>query len=682
MKKIMILAGVFAATMVQAQQRMTPEILWQLGRVSAETVTPDGKSVIYGVSYPNVQENNSERNLYAIPVSGGQPTQLTSSKGGESVVHIDKATGNIVYLHKGQLWQLAGGKGEPKQLTSVEGGLSNVRFSPDGKNLLFSREVEVRKMHSSDIYPELKKSNAYVYDDLNYRHWDTWEDGKFQHIFYASYNNGQLGTPVDLMKGEPFDAPQKPFGGKEDVIWSPDSKAILYVSKKKFGKDYAVSTNTDIYRYDIASRKTTNLTEGNLGYDTHPTYSADGSKLAWLAMDEDGNEADQNELIVLDTKSGKKHNLTMDWDETINGFEWSNDGSKIWFVAPTKGTIQVYEITLPKNLDKFTAKGIRQVTKGQFDVNGIVGQAGNNLIVSRNDMNRAPELYRLDTKSGKLTQLTTVNDEVYSKLAKSKVEPRVTKASDGKDLFSWVVYPPDFDPNKKYPTLLYCQGGPQSALTQFYSYRWNLQLIAAQGYIVVAPNRRGMPGHGEEWNRQISGDWGGQPIRDYLSAIDDVAKESYVDKDRLGAIGASYGGYSVFMLAGLHEGRFKTFIAHDGLFDMRSWYGTTEEMFFANNELKGPYWDTKSPQSYKEYNPIELSNKWDTPILIVQGGQDFRVGIEQGLQAFQLAQLKGIKSRLLYLPDENHWVLQPQNAMVWQREFFKWLDETLDKKAN
>src|SRR5690606_15646076 len=303
----------------------------------------------------------------------------------------------------------------------------------------------------------------------------------------------------------------------------------------------------------------------------------------------DGNEADQNELIVMDIKSGKKYNLTKDWDETINGFEWSNDGSRIWFVAPTKGTIQVYEIALTKNLNKFTTKGIRQVTKGQFDVNGIVGQGGNNLIVTRNDMNRGTELYRLETKSGKLTQLTTVNDEVYGKLAKSNVEPRTTKASDGKDLFSWVVYPPDFDPNKKYPTLLYCQGGPQSALTQFSSYRWNLQLIAAQGYIVVAPNRRGMPGHGVEWNRSISGDWGGQPIRDYLSAIDDVAKEPYVDKNRLGAVGASYGGYSVFMLAGVHQNRFKTFIAHDGLFDTRSWYGTTEELFFANKELGGNY---------------------------------------------------------------------------------------------
>ncbi|MBC5991794.1 S9 family peptidase [Pontibacter cellulosilyticus] len=682
MKKIFILAGVFAVSMAQAQQRMTPELLWKLGRVSAETVTPDGKSVIYGVSYINMDENSSERNLYAIPVNGGQATQLTSTKGGESVVHIDKATGNMVYLHKGQLWQLTGGKGEPKQLTNVDGGLSNVRFSPDGKHLLFSREVHIKDIHSKDKYPDLKKANAYIFNDLNYRHWDTWEDGKFQHVFFAPYENGKVGTAVDIMKGEPHDTPQMPFGGKEDIIWTPDSKAILYVSKKKFGKDYAVSTNTDIYRYDIASGKTINLTEGNNGYDTHPEYNTDGSKLAWLAMDEDGNEADQNELTILDTKSGKKFNLTKDWDETINSFTWSNDGSKIWFVAPTKGTIQLFEIALPKDLGKFSAKSIKQVTKGQFDVNGIVGQSGNNLLVSRTDMNHAPELYRLDTKSGKLTQLTSVNDEVYSKLALSKVEPRVTKATDGKDLFSWVVYPPDFDPNKKYPTLLYCQGGPQSALTQSYSYRWNMQLMAANGYIVVAPNRRGMPGHGDAWNRQISGDWGGQVIKDYLAAIDDVSKEPYVDKDRLGAVGASYGGYSVFMLAGVHDGRFKSFIAHDGLFDMRSWYGTTEELFFANNELKGPYWETKSPTSYKEHNPIEHANKWDTPILIVQGGLDFRVGIEQGLQAFQLAQLKGIKSRLLYLPDENHWVLQPQNAIVWQREFFNWLDETLKKEVN
>ncbi|MBC5773348.1 S9 family peptidase [Pontibacter sp. KCTC 32443] len=681
MKKTLILAGVFAVSIAQAQQRMTPELLWKLGRVSAETVTPDGKSVIYSVGYVNMEENGSERNLYRIPVSGGQATQITSAKGGESIVKVDKVTGDIIYLHKGQLWQLTGGKGEPKQLTNLEGSLSNVRFSPDGKHVMFTREVEVKNVHSTDIYPELKKSNAYVYDDLNYRHWDTWEDGKFQHVFFAPYNNGKIGTATDIMKDEPFDTPQMPFGGLEDMIWSPDSKAILYVSKKKFGKEYAVSTNTDIYRYDIATGKTTNFTEGNMGYDNAPAFSEDATKLAWLAMDEDGNEADQNDLIISDTKTGQKYNLTKDWDETINSFTWSKDGSKIWFVAPTKGTIQIFEVSLPKNLGKFSAKSIKQLTKGQFDINDIAGQSGNSLIVSRADMNHAAELYRVDLKSGKLTQLTNVNDAIYSKLSLSKVEPRVTKATDGKDLFSWVVYPPDFDPNKKYPTLLYCQGGPQSALTQYYSYRWNMQLMAANGYIVVAPNRRGMPGHGDEWNRQISGDWGGQAIRDYLTAIDDVAKEKYVDKDRLGAVGASYGGYSVFMLAGLHENRFKTFIAHDGLFDMRSWYGTTEELFFANNELKGPYWETKAPQAYKEFNPIEHANKWNTPILIVQGGQDFRVGIEQGLQAFQLSQLKGIKSRLLYLPDENHWVLQPQNAIVWQREFFKWLDETL-KPAN
>ncbi|MEC3880940.1 S9 family peptidase [Parapedobacter sp. 10938] len=676
-KALMIAAALATAGVSQAQKPLTPEMLWQLGRVSAESVTPDGKDVIYGVTYYDITENKSEKNLYRIPVSGGTAQQLTTGEGGESVVHIDNQSGTIIYLHKGQLWQLSPGGSEPTQLTEYPEPLHNVRLSPDGKHILFTQAVPLQEIHSTDRHADLPKSDAYVYDALDYRHWDTWADGSYHHVFYATYNDGELGMPIDIMADEPYHTPQQPFGGREDVIWSPDGRGILYVSKKSVGTAYAQTTNTDIYRYELATATTINLTEGMVGYDQAPAYSPDGQRLAWLSMAEDGYESDKNDIVVFDKKASQRYNLTKDWDGTVNGYQWSNNGRTIWFTAAVKGTVQLFEIHLPNNLGDATARQISQISQGQHDIASIVGQAGNQLVVSFTNMNHAAELYRFDLASHQLTKITSVNDERYAGIAKSKVEARISKATDGKDLLSWIIYPPDFDPAKKYPTLLYCQGGPQGALSQFYSYRWNFQLIAAQGYIVVAPNRRGMPGYGVEWNEQISGDWGGQAIDDYLSAIDDMAKEPYVDTDRLGAVGASYGGYSVFMLAGVHENRFKTFIAHDGLFDMRSWYGTTEELFFANKDLGGPYWDERNAKTYTDFNPITRVDQWNTPIMIVQGGKDYRVGIEQGLEAFQAAQLRGIKSRLLYLPDENHWVLSAQNALVWQREFFRWLKETL-----
>jgi len=673
---LMIAAALATVGASQAQQPLTPEMLWQLGRVSAETVSPDGKDIIYGVTYYDLTENNPEKNLFRIPVAGGTAEQLTTSEGSENVVHI-ASDGTITYLFNGQLWQLTPGEPEPTQVTDHATPLQNVRFSPDGKHILFTKAVPLKEMHSADRYDDLPKSDAYVYDALDYRHWDTWADGTYNHVFYATYNAGEIGMPVDIMADEPYHTPQQPFGGKEDAIWSPDGKSILYVSKKSMGTAYAQSTNTDIYRYELATAKTTNLTEGMMGYDQSPAYSPDGQRLAWLSMAEDGYEADKNDIVVFDKRTSRRHNLTGAWDGTVNAYLWSSDSRTIWFTAAVKGTVQLFEIRLPGNLADAGATHIQQISQGQHDIAGIVGQADDQLVVSLTDMNRAAELYRFDLNSRQLTKITAVNDEHYAGMAKSKVEARITKATDGKDLLSWIIYPPDFDPAKKYPTLLYCQGGPQGALSQTYSYRWNFQLIAAQGYIVVAPNRRGMPGYGVAWNEQISGDWGGQAINDYLSAIDDMAREPYVDTARLGAVGASYGGYSVFMLAGIHENRFKTFIAHDGLFDMRSWYGTTEELFFANKDLGGPYWDERNKKTYTDFNPITRVDQWDTPIMIVQGGKDYRVGIEQGLQAFQVAQLRGIKSRLLYLPDENHWVLSAQNALVWQREFFRWLEETL-----
>lgn len=636
MKKLIVslilLTGIFPAI---AQNTLSPELLWQLGRVSALGLTQDGNSVVYRVTNYNISENNSSGRLFTIPVQGGTP----------------------------------------QEIENADDQLANHRLSPDGQYQLSVEEVKIDKVYGKDVYPELDKSDVMIYDDLSYRHWDEWEDGAYNHIFLHPVTNGEPGEGKDIMAGEPYDSPQKPFGGDEDFVWSPDSKQVLYVTKKKSGAAYAISTNTDIYAYNIESGTTTNLTEDMMGYDTQPAFSSTGT-LAWLSMRREGYESDKNDIIV--KRGDVQLNLTRQWDGTVNGFTWAQDGKRIFFTAPVDGTIQLFEVDDPGRTRKMPV--VKQITEGVFDVTGIVGQTGNTLVVSRTDMNHAAELYTVDITNGKMQQLTHVNDDIYSSIGLSKIEKRMVPTTDGKEMLVWVIYPPNFNPNQKYPTLLYCQGGPQGALSQFYSYRWNFQLMAAQGYIVVAPNRRGMPGHGVAWNEEISKDWGGQAMKDYLSAIDDISKERFVDTDRLGCVGASFGGYSVFFLESIHEGRFKTFIAHDGVFNLKSMYGTTEELWFVDWDLGGPYWDDKNFAAMKTYDFFDPSNfvdQWDTPILIIQGGIDYRVPIGQGLEAFQAAKLQGIKSKLLYFPNENHWVLHPQNALVWQHEFFKWLEETL-----
>lgn len=612
-------------------QNMSPELLWQVKRVSGVGLSADGLQVVYRVSSPNVEENKFSNKMYSISINGGTASEIVNT----DMILKDK------------------------------------NISPDGKLKLTDKAVKLDAVHGFDFHPDLQKSTAQVYTSLDYRHWDTWSDGTYNHVLYGPVD-GDGTSFIDIMDAEPYHCPQKPFGGDEDYIWSPDGKKIIYVSKKLKGTQAVQSTNTDLYQYNIETGETTNLTIENKGYDTHPLYSKNGD-LAFLSMKTDGYEADKNDIKVL--SDGIISNLTANWDESVQSFIWSNDGSRLYFTAAKDGTLQLFEVDFPGKTKKMPV--VQQITKGDWDVNAIIGQSGDLLIVTRVSMNRAAEVYSYHLKTKQWTQITDVNKDLYSTVAKSHTERRYVTTTDGQQMLVWVVYPPGFDKNKQYPTLLYCQGGPQSALTQFYSYRWNLHLMASQGYIVVAPNRRGMPGHGVEWNLQISKDWGGQNIKDYLSAIDDVSKEPYVDKSRLGAVGASYGGYSVFYLAGMHDKRFKTFIAHDGIFNTQSMYGTTEEMFFVNFDLGGPYWDQKNTQSYTAFNPIQHVSKWDTPIYIIQGGKDYRVPLGQSLEAFNAAQLKGIKSKLLYLPDENHWVIKPQNSLVWQREFFKWLAETL-----
>ncbi|WP_018615499.1 S9 family peptidase [Segetibacter koreensis] len=633
MKKIIFITT-FTCIFISAiaQQRMTPELLLSLGRVSGVGITKDSTGVVFTVSTPNVDENKSKKKTYLISLEGGTAKEIADSNDYVKDEHI----------------------------------------SPDGKYILTAEDVKLRKVFGKDFYPDLAKSTAQIYDQLGYRHWDEWEDGAFSHVFYHRVDKS--GERKDIMAGQPYDCPQKPFGGKEDFIWSANGN-IIYVTKPKTGTQYALSTNTDIFSYNLTTGVTTNLTAGLEGYDLAPAYSSQG-QLAWFSMKREGYEADKQDIMV--NTGSSKINLTQYWDGTVEGFKWSLDGRNIYFYAPVDGTLQLFVVDYPGLTMKVPE--VKQITHGDFDITELVGQVGNTMVVTRTDMNHAAELYTVDLTNGNMKQLSHVNDDTYGKISLGKFQRRYVTTTDGKKMLVWMIFPPGFDSAKKYPALLYCQGGPQSPLTQFYSFRWNMQLMAANGYIIVAPNRRGMYGHGQEWNEAISKDWGGQVIKDYLSAIDDASKEAYIDKNRRGCVGASYGGYSVYYLAGVHNNRFKTFIAHDGVFDLKSMSGTTEELWFTNWEMGGYYWqkNNKTAQkSFTQFNPSNYVDKWNTPILIVQGGKDFRVPIEQGLQAFQAAQLRGIKSKLLYLPDENHWVLKPQNALVWQREFYKWLKETL-----
>lgn len=633
MKKILFLIVSTMGISASAQQVMSPELLWELGRITPLGISKDGKNIVYKVATPSVEENKSNTKFYTISVNGGIPTEIKDTK----------------------------------EL------LKDKNISPDGKYILYNEEVKLEKVLGKDFYPELQKSGAQIYDGLDYRHWDTWNEGKFNHVFFKETKED--GVWVDIMKDENFNSPQKPFGGDEDYNWSPDGKSIVYVSKKKQGTQYAISTNTDIYQYDLETKTTKNLTQKNPGYDTNPIFSPKG-ELTWLQMKRDGFEADKNDLIV--RFKGMDINLTANWDGSVDNFLWSADSKKIYFTAAIDGTKQLFEVNFP-GLTKI-AISVIQVSSGDFDINDLIGFSNDKIIVTKTDMNHANEIYAFDIKKNIWQQLTEINNDTYKNLSLPKFERRYVTTTDGKKMLVWVILPPNFDANKKYPTLLYCQGGPQSPLTQSYSFRWNFSLMASQGYIVVAPNRRGMYGHGQEWNEQISTDWGGQVMKDYLSAIDDVSKEKYVDTARLGCVGASYGGYSAFYLAGIHENRFKTFIAHDGVFNTQSMFGTTEEVFFSNWDFGGAYWEKDNAVAQKAYtvfNPASHVEKWNKPILIIQGGKDFRVPIGQSQEAFQAAQLRGIKSRFLYFPEENHWVLQPQNAQVWQREFYKWLRETL-----
>lgn len=656
---------------------MTPEVLWSFGRLGSPQVSPDEKSVIYTITYYHIEENKPYRDIYITSVTGGEAKNLTSSAAnefnavwrpdGKKIGYLSSASGSV------QLWEMNPDGTGNSQVTSIEGGISGFDYSPDLSKIYYIKSIKLdQDIH--DLYPDLPKANARLENDIMYRHWDEWHDYSYNHIFIASYSNGKVGDGMDIMKGERYDSPMKPFGGNEQISWSPNGKLLAYTKKTKTGKEYSLSTNSDVFIFDTETNETTNLSEGMMGYDKNPLFSPDGRYLAWESMEREGYEADKNRLYIADLESGEKTDYTDGFDQNVEGLSWDNSSRFIYFISDIHATDEIYRLNVEE-------KAIERLTDGVHNFQ-TVEPAGDKLVAQKVSMSQPAELYIVDPETGKDQPLTAVNEGILGQLKMGKVEERWMETTDGKQMLTWVIYPPDFDPKKKYPALLYCQGGPQGTVSQFWSYRWNFQMMAANGYIVVAPNRRGLPGFGQEWNEQISKDYGGQNIKDLLTAIDEVAKEPFVDENRLGAVGASYGGFSVYFLAGNHNNRFSAFIAHDGMFNFEHMYTTTEEMWFVDWEMGGPYWDKDNAVAQRSYSfsPHNYVQNWDTPILVIHGEKDFRVPPDQGMAAFNAAVLRDIPAQFLYFPEENHWVLQAQNGILWQRVFFNWLDKWLKEQ--
>lgn len=659
-------------------KRMSAEILHQLGQVSGVTVSPDGKTVLYAVSYADIAQNKRNRELFTVNIDGSNKKQITFSAKSEGDVQWIKGGAKIAFCYDSQIWEMNPDGTERVQISNYDKGIEGFRFSPDGKKALFISQVKTVEK-SSEKYPDLDKASGRIIDNLMYKHWDEWVES-IPHPFLADFDGKSLSNIIDIMDGEPFEAPMKPFGGIEQLDWSPDSKTVAYTSRKKTGKEYAQSTNSDIYFYNTETKETKNVTEGMMGYDINPRFSPDGQYLAWQSMERDGYESDKNRLMVWNIQTGQRIYITELFDNNVDDFCWGKDSETIYFVACVKGTTQLYETLNPIATG---AVHFLPLTEGDHDYASIT--LGDDVLVGlRHSLSAPNEVFVVNPTNGALsnrsqTNISQENKDILDQITMGKVEARWIETTTKEKMLTWIVYPPDFNPAKKYPAILYCQGGPQSTVSQFWSVRWNLQLIAAHGYIVVAPNRHGVPGFGQKWNEQISGDYGGQNMKDYLSAIDEMAKEPYMDETKLGCTGASYGGFSVYWLAGHHNKRFKAFWAHAGILNVEAQYLETEEMWFADWDLGGPYWDKSNPVAQKSFadSPHHFVDKWDTPIAVSHGELDYRILASQGMMAFNAAQLRGIPSRMLIFPNENHWIAQPQNGILFQREFFRWFDEWL-----
>ena len=652
---------------------MTPEALWSFGRLSDPQVSPDGKTVIYGVSYYSIDQNKGNRDLYSIGLNAESSKRLTKTEksefnaiwrpDGKKIGFLTSESGSV------QLWEMNPDGGGRERVSDIEGGITGFKYSPDQTMVLYTKEVELENKFKN-LYEGLPLASGRLMDDLMYRHWDHWVD-TYSHVFYCEYEDGKLISHKDIMEGEPWSAPLSPFGGIEQIQWSSDGKIIAYTCKKLVGKDATISTNSEIYFYEINNGITTNMTEGIMGFDVAPSFSPDGKWMAWESMERDGYESDQSRLYLLNLQSGEKIYATEDFDQNVRSLSWTENSESIYFTSDWHGAFQIYRYDLNDGKTK-------QITEGLHDFRSV-SVAGDNLVATKQTMSKPTELYLVNPKDGYTQQMTFTNKDLLGQIKMGKTEERWIKTHDGEDMQVFVIYPPNFDKNKKYPTLLYCKGGPQGPLSQSFHYRWNYQIMAANGYIIVAPARRGVSGFGQAWQEQISGDYHGKSMQDYLTAIDELSKEPFIDEDRLGAVGASAGGYAVFYLAGNHDKRFKAFIAHDGIFNEEAQYLETEEMWFENWDKGGPFWeeDNEIAQEAYAHSPHKYVQNWDTPILVIHGELDYRVVVTQGMTAFNAAILRDVPAEYLYFPDENHWVLKPQNGILWQRTFFNWLEKWL-----
>ena len=649
-----------------AEGKFTPEVMWKMGRVGNQKLSPDGKLVAFTITYYNMADNKGTTGIYLMPAEGGEVVRLLEKGSAPQWV------GNrLYYMADGQVWSILADGSDKQQLTDIE-GIESYGIAPSGDIMFFTKRVHVVDIKGSDIYAEADKSKARIYDDLMVRHWDYWDEGNYSHIFVAPIAEDLVKEGKDIMEGEPWDAPLAPYFDSEEIAWNNAGTALAYTCKHLTGAEYAVSTDSDIFIYDVATATTRNICKevGQMpGYDKYPVWSPDDTLIAFRSMRRAGNESDKDRLFVWNSKDGSMIDVTSGFDYNASNVVWEGNNT-LYFVSPITATHQICRA------EAVAGAKVEVLTSGDHDINTFT-KVGDRIVAHMNTIMKAPELYAVE--NGELRQMTFVNQQIYDNIPMGKCTKRWVRTTDGKQMLVWVILPPNFDENEKYPTLLYCQGGPQSVVSQFWSYRWNFQLMASEGYVVVAPNRRGLPSFGQEWLDQISGDYSGQNIRDYLAAIDDVAKEPWSDENRLGAVGASYGGYSVYYLAGHHEGRFKALISHCGIFNFESMYGHTEEMWFVNNDYGGAYWDKSNRTAQRSYanSPHKAVAKWDTPILIFTGELDFRIPFTQSLEAFTAAKLQGIPAKLVAFENEAHQVFQPQNSLVWNREFFGWLNKYL-----
>ena len=654
---------------------MTPEMLLTMARIGGFSLSPNGKQVVYSVSLPSIQDNKAKTQLFLVNSDGSGRKALTDGtrtavsprwiEGGKRIAYLTVIEGEM------QLVSILPDGTDQRQVTRIPGGITGYLYSQDGKQLVYTADIKLPN-EAKDRNPDLDKISGRVITDLMYKHWDEWVETA-PHTFVASLSQQPITQGKDLLEGELFEAPMKPHSDESDIAITPDGKGIAYASRKKTGLEYSISTNSDIYYYDLTSGTTTNLTEGMMGYDTHPSFSPDGKYMTWCSMERDGYESDLIRLFLLDRTTGEKTYLTEGFEYNVEQPTWSPDGKSIYFIACVEAESHLYELTL-KN------KKIRRITQGQMDYVGFDLQ-GTTLVAARQSMLAPTDLYRIDLKKGTATAITKENESTLAQLGDIRCEKRWMNTTNGEKMLVWVLYPANFDTSKKYPSILYCQGGPQSTISQFWSYRWNPRIMAENGYIVILPNRHGVPGFGKAWNEQISGDYGGQNMRDYLTAADEMKKEPYIDPNGMGCVGASYGGFSVYWLAGHHEKRFNCFIAHAGIFNLEAQYLETEEKWFANWDMGGAPWEKSNATAQRTFatSPHLFVDKWDTPILIIHGERDYRILASQGMMAFDAARMHGVPTEMLLYPDENHWVLQPQNAVLWQRTFFRWLDRWLKK---